>query len=98
MNIGFIGLGKLGLPVALAVESKGHKVCGYDINQAVKGYIENRKIPYQEIFVGDLLQKTEIQFLQPFDVIKNSDIIFVPVQTPHDPMYEGITRIPDQRI
>jgi 3-hydroxyisobutyrate dehydrogenase-like beta-hydroxyacid dehydrogenase len=23
MNIGFIGLGKLGLPVALAVESKG---------------------------------------------------------------------------
>ena len=26
MNIGFLGLGKLGLPVALAVESKGHKV------------------------------------------------------------------------
>ena len=33
MNIGFIGLGKLGLPVALAVEGKGHDVVGYDISQ-----------------------------------------------------------------
>ena len=32
MNIGFLGLGKLGLPVALAIESKGHKVFGHDIN------------------------------------------------------------------
>jgi UDP-N-acetyl-D-mannosaminuronate dehydrogenase len=32
MNIGFLGLGKLGLPVALAIESKGHRVLGTDIN------------------------------------------------------------------
>ena len=29
---------------------------------------------------------------------KNSEIIFVPIQTPHDPQYEGVTRIPDKRI
>ena len=33
MNIGFLGLGKLGLPVCLAVEDKGHKVFGYDISE-----------------------------------------------------------------
>ena len=33
MNIGFLGLGKLGLPVALATESKGHKVFGFDISE-----------------------------------------------------------------
>ena len=33
MKIGFLGLGKLGLPVALAVESKGHYVCGTDISK-----------------------------------------------------------------
>ena len=33
MNVGFIGLGKLGLPCALAVESKGHNVIGYDISE-----------------------------------------------------------------
>jgi UDPglucose 6-dehydrogenase len=27
-------------------------------------------------------------------VLKNSEIIFVPVQTPHDPLYEGITKLP----
>ena len=43
MKIGFVGLGKLGLPVALAVESKGHDVVGYDISQNVKNIIEAKK-------------------------------------------------------
>jgi 3-hydroxyisobutyrate dehydrogenase-like beta-hydroxyacid dehydrogenase len=30
VNIGFAGLGKLGLPVALAIESKGHSVVAHD--------------------------------------------------------------------
>ena len=40
MKIGFVGLGKLVLPVALAVESKGHEVVGYDISDKVKNIIE----------------------------------------------------------
>ena len=31
MKIGFIGLGKLGLPCAEAIAIKGHDVSGYDI-------------------------------------------------------------------
>ena len=31
MNIGFIGLGKLGLPCAEVMAERGHLVCGYDI-------------------------------------------------------------------
>ena len=31
MLIGFIGLGKLGMPCAEAVADKGHHVYGYDI-------------------------------------------------------------------
>jgi UDPglucose 6-dehydrogenase len=97
-NIGFIGLGKLGLPVALAVEAKGHTVYGYDIDPKVEGYLKNKKIPYTEIMVEDLLPKSHINFTSVFDVVKNSDIIFVPVQTPHDPLYEGCTRIPESRV
>jgi hypothetical protein len=33
MKIGFIGLGKLGLPCALAIESRGHEVIGFDLSQ-----------------------------------------------------------------
>ena len=40
MNIGFIGLGKLGLPCALAVESRGHSVVGYDPSQQVKEIVD----------------------------------------------------------
>lgn len=98
LTIGFIGLGKLGLPVALAIETKGHNVMGYDINPDVAGYIKDKKIPYSEIYADDLLPKSNIKFTEVADVVKNSDIIFVPVQTPHDPLYEGCTRLPESRF
>jgi UDPglucose 6-dehydrogenase len=97
-KIGFIGLGKLGLPVAMAINSKGHYVCGYDINPDVEGYIKNKKIPYQEVGMDKLFEDFTVDFVDMESVIKNSDIIFVPVQTPHDPLYEGTTRIPETRV
>lgn len=98
LTIGFVGLGKLGLPVALAIESKGHRVIGYDVNPNVGNYIKNKKIPYQEIYVDDLFKNSNLTFCQLSQVIEESDIIFVPVQTPHDPLYEGCTRIPKSRV
>ena len=44
MKIGFMGLGKLGLPVALAVESKGHEVYGYDISEKTLNNIKKKKL------------------------------------------------------
>lgn len=44
MNIGFVGLGKLGLPCALAVDSVNeHTVVGYDIDKSIKEYLEKEK-------------------------------------------------------
>ena len=63
MKIGFLGLGKLGLPVALAVESKGHEVVGHDISNSVKNIIEAKKIPYKEEGAQDLLSKSKIKFV-----------------------------------
>ena len=98
MKIGFVGLGKLGLPVALAVESKGHDVVGYDISNNVKNIIEAKKIPYKEIWAQEYLDKSNIKFESLKNVVEHSEIIFVPIQTPHDPLYEGVTRIPDERV
>ncbi len=97
MNIGFIGLGKLGLPVALAIESKGHKVVGYDISEEVKNIVESKRIPYREIWVQEHLDKSKIEIKSIEEVVGESEIIFVPIQTPHEPLYEGITRLPDER-
>ena len=97
-KIGFIGLGKLGLPVAMSITSKGFEVSGYDINADVESYIKNKKIPYQEVRMDELFENNTVLFSSMRDVIQTSDIIFVPVQTPHDPLYEGITRIPETRV
>ena len=98
MNIGFLGLGKLGLPVSLAVEGKGHKVYGYDISKHTIDDIKNKKIRYREEWVDKYLPNTNLEITNIDDLVKKSEIIFVPIQTPHDPLYEGVTRIPNKRI
>ena len=97
MKIGFIGLGKLGLPVALAVESKGHKVFGYDIDNKVDQIIKDKKIPYKEKGANKLLKNSKIKFRNINYIVKNSDIIFISIQTPHEKKFEGITKIPKER-
>ena len=42
IKIGFIGLGKLGLPSAEAIASKGFDVCGYDIERRSSDLVEIR--------------------------------------------------------
>jgi len=97
-RVGFIGMGKLGLPVALAINSYGFDVCGTDINPDVAGYLIYRKIPYKEELADDLLKVHTIQWCENLsDVIRNSDVIFMPIQTPHEDRYEGITRFPPER-
>ena len=97
MKIGFIGLGKLGLPCALAIDSKGHEVWGYDIDKKVAEILETKKLTYLEEGAEDLLKTHKINFGSIKDVVTNCDIIFVPIQTPHDYKFEGCTRIPEER-
>ena len=97
MNIGFIGLGKLGLPCALAVESRGHKVVGYDPSEQVKDIIDTKKLQYQEQWAQKHLNKSKIEIKSLEDVVGVSEIIFVPIQTPHGEKFEGTTRIPEER-
>jgi|TARA_R100001163_G_scaffold65248_1_gene61798 UDPglucose 6-dehydrogenase len=98
MNIGFCGLGKLGLPCALVADSKGHKVFGYDINPDVKQILDTKDIPYREEGAPELLQNHNIIWSSIPEVVSNSDIIFVPIQTPHDKQFEGTTRLPEKRV
>lgn len=98
MNVGFIGLGKLGLPCALAAEKHGHTIYGYDISSNVSTILETRVLPYREEGAEELLQNHDINLCSVSEVVSNSDIIFVPIQTPHHPKYEGTTRLPAERV
>ena len=65
MNIGFLGLGKLGLPVALAVESKGHTVFGWDASPERRAAIAARSVATPEPGVHELLANSTLQLRAP---------------------------------
>lgn len=98
MKIGFLGLGKLGLPCALAAEQRGHEIIGHDVSPQVIEYIQARRIPYREEGAQDALEKSSLRVVEMDALVSESDIVFVAVQTPHEQKYEGITRLPQERV
>jgi len=69
MRIGYIGLGKLGLPCAEVIANKGYRVQGYDVIRVDSDTVEI---------------VTDIRI-----AVKDKEIVFVAVPTPHDPEYDG---------
>ena len=78
MKVGFIGLGKLGLPCAETIATK-YSVTGYDIYAKSSNTVK----------ISDNIR----------GAVTGKDIVFVAVQTPHDPVYDGsqpITHLPNK--
>ena len=105
MKIGIIGMGKLGIPVAIGIERKGHEVMGYDINPKCKKDVRMKDLLYtkesDETGITPIDQYLEEETVQISDTMKKviefGEIIFVSVQTPHIKLYGGETRIPSSR-
>lgn len=99
MNIGFIGLGKLGLPCASAMSVKtGKVISGFDVNNNIQKYIDDRKTPYIEDQLEEYLSNAKFDIKDSIDgVLDQSDIVFVAVPTPHIERFEGNCPIPDDR-
>lgn len=96
MNIAFIGLGKLGLPVALTLARfGGHIVTGWDTSETVRGAIQDGNWPHAEPHVNDLLDtEHRFQLATAANLVPSvaaADLICVAVQTPHPPGYGGET-------
>lgn len=110
-NIGLIGVGKLGLPVSLAIAHKGHHVKGFDINPNIHpGVLPGDLLKTREEGLDAILDETldeiidkihqdnSVQFVESVDeLLEWSDLIFLAVQTPHDKKFDGTTRLPEER-
>lgn len=99
-KIGFIGLGKLGLPCAAAISVEAQvEVFGYDLNPKVSEYVASSKIPYIEALCENYLERAKIHVLDSVeDVVANSSIIFLAIQTPHDSRLEGTSPISNEEL
>src|SRR5262245_10038761 len=97
MNIGVLGLGKLGLPVALAIEARGHTVYGWDVSSEVRARLGRIPYPFKEVRIDALMCETRIELMPPKRMAERCDIIFVAVQTPHGKEFDGTRRLPRER-
>jgi nucleotide sugar dehydrogenase len=90
VKISIIGIGKLGLAMALSTEAKGFEVTGCDLNEDYIKSINNKTLNSYEPQVNELLGKSEsfkaVTSLE--ETLEFSDMIFVLVATPSLPSGE----------
>jgi UDPglucose 6-dehydrogenase len=96
-----VGVGKLGKCVAVALANQGgHDVMGYDIwpdAMTLDPPNYHEAGPDGTGSFADELAKTTLRFGTLEEVVEHSEIIYIAVQTPHDPRFEGIAPLPDDR-
>lgn len=100
LRVGICGLGKLGGPVAVAIARK-FSVIGYDVDPEK---MKKRKWPELETGPDGIeefqpyLDKSTLQYANHIKpLVDNTDIIFVAVQTPHQPEFDGTQRLTNKR-
>ena len=81
-KLAIIGLGYVGLPIALAFAKK-IKVIGFDINEKRVALMRNKIDPSQELDTADF-EGCDIEFTNDLDVLKQANFFIVAVPTPVD--------------
>ena len=79
-----IGLGYVGLPLAVRCVEKGYRVYGYDLDKKKINLINAGKSPIEEKFLTENLPKFRLTASRDAKVIKKSDIVLICVPTPID--------------
>lgn len=102
-RIAFLGLGKLGMPVAVSLaKNPNFYVTGYDVNPALmsKDSYPHRELgPQKTGTFQSWLSQSPIRFAAAVpDAVEGADFIFAAIQTPHNPLYEGATTLPAERV
>ncbi len=90
-RVGIIGLGYVGLPLALRAAERGYKVFGFDLDRNKIDIIKSGKSPFKEDFIEErkeLLSK--INASSNPSALKKADIVIVCVPTPVDEKFYPI--------
>jgi UDP-N-acetyl-D-mannosaminuronic acid dehydrogenase len=80
-NVCIVGLGRVGLPLALSLEEAEHKVVGVDTNPDVQKAIQAGEMPFDEPGYDALIKKTQITISDP-DHYPDADVYIITVGTP----------------
>jgi UDP-N-acetyl-D-mannosaminuronic acid dehydrogenase len=78
-----IGVGRVGLPLSLALIAKGLNVCGVDIDPALRSKINNERVmPFREPGFDDLLAAGKLRVHPSLDAIGDANTYIITVGSP----------------
>jgi len=83
-KIAIVGLGYVGLPLAVEFAKKGFEVIGFDINERRVSDLRIGKDDTKEVSGKDILEATELAFTSNLLEIKEANIYIITVPTPID--------------
>lgn len=89
-NITIVGLGYVGLPLALLADKKGYNVTGIDLNNTKVEQINKRICPFNDEYVAKELKTTGLVATSEYTGISKSEVVIICVPTP---VYEN--RLPN---
>ena len=79
-----VGLGYVGLPLAILAREHGHAVSGIDISDKRRALIKTANVPDLEDAQVDALRKKPLSVAGDFSAVGSADIVVVCVPTPVD--------------
>ena len=86
-SVAVVGLGYVGLPLALLAKNKDFEVSGIDYDKGKISLIQNGKSPFIDEEVTSQLKVTKLDVSNNYSSAKNASIIIVCVPTPVDDSY-----------
>jgi UDPglucose 6-dehydrogenase len=94
-KISFIGLGKLGLPLATSFAKAGIEVIAIDKNEEIINQLKNGKAPFFEPDLQDSINfvKNNIEYQLDHRSLQDTDLTIILVNTPTDPVHGPFSNV-----
>ena len=90
MDVSFVGLGKLGLPLACTLAGSGNRIWGIDKNPYFIENLSNGNLPFYEPGLDKIFpNKNFIDFSDSYESISNTDATIILVSTQSDDGYSS---------
>tara|TARA_B100000401_G_scaffold431344_1_gene367287 strand:- start:1327 stop:2559 length:1233 start_codon:yes stop_codon:yes gene_type:complete len=81
-KVGVIGIGRVGLPLALSLNKNGVSTIGFDINQEIVDCVNKKKMPFNEEGYDEIIKKLDFFATTDLSRIKEVENIIITVGTP----------------
>ncbi|HDN79837.1 MAG TPA: nucleotide sugar dehydrogenase [Chloroflexi bacterium] len=88
-HIGVVGIGYVGLPLAVGFAKRGFKVSGIDVDTRKVDFINRGRSYIGDVSdeeVAPLVRAGKLSATTDYDVVRETDVIFICVPTPFDEM------------